>query len=193
MSVTSTTSSWSTIEGESLSQLLRRRGPLPVGEVLAIAQQVASALAYAHEHEPAIIHRDIKPANIMLEANTQRAVVMDFGIAKELGSSDLTRTNMMVGTLRYSAPEQLRSEALDSRAAIYSFGLVLYELATGQQLGAGLDQQALLEQLVFSPADHALTFPATIPAELRALITKAVRKNPDQRQQRIKRKKETGK
>ena len=75
------------LQGKTLSQYLREKGPLPLPEVLDITSQVARALAYAHNHKPPVIHRDIKPANIMIENGSGRVVVMDFGIAKELGDN----------------------------------------------------------------------------------------------------------
>jgi serine/threonine-protein kinase len=113
------------VEGKNLSQYLRERGPLSVPEVLEISWQVARALDYAHNHKPPVIHRDIKPENILIEARSGRAVVTDFGIAKVLGAGQQTRTDMMLGTLLYCAPEQaLQNTELDGRADLYSLGLV---------------------------------------------------------------------
>jgi serine/threonine-protein kinase len=79
------------IQGKTLRQYIQENGPLPLADVLEIGRQVAKALVYAHAHAPPIIHRDIKPANIMIEDGSARVVVMDFGIAKELGESEMTK------------------------------------------------------------------------------------------------------
>jgi len=166
------------IQGKTLRQLLQEKGPLPLPEVLEISRQVAIALAYAHNHKRPIIHRDIKPANIMIrdhfEEPSKRVVVMDFGIAK-VGDSDTTKTGMMLGTVKYSSPEQmLPREPLDGRADIYSLGLVIYEMHTGNQFFAGLDEQAVIGK-VLDPQENeprftrptppaAMTPPRTTPA-----------------------------
>src|SRR5215475_3993473 len=108
------------IQGQTFAQYLREHGPLPLQDVLKITRQIASALAYAHDYTPPVIHRDIKPANVMIEERTGRVVVMDFGIAKELDNSDMTKSGMVIGTLKYCAPEQIRHQPLDGGADIYS-------------------------------------------------------------------------
>ena len=131
------------VQGKTLSQYVREKGVLSLPEVLEISQQVASALEYSHNHKPPVIHRDIKPANIMIEEKSGRAVVMDFGIAKELGEQEMTKTGVMIGTLKYCSPEQMRHEPLDGRADIYSLGMVVYEMYTGNQFFAGMDEHAI--------------------------------------------------
>ena len=96
------------IEGVTLGKYLREKGPLPLPELLTISRQVANALDYAHNHTPPIIHRDIKPANIMIEDRSSRVVVMDFGIAKELGDGDSTKTGMAVSYTHLTLPTILR-------------------------------------------------------------------------------------
>jgi serine/threonine protein kinase len=129
------------IEGETLASKLERHLP-DLGEALAIAAQVADALNEAHAH--GIIHRDIKPENIMLTARSQ-VKVLDFGLAKlaqGLSDSSILETDiasmlsipgMVIGTVPYMSPEQVRGEALDCRSDIFSFGTVLYELLSGRR------------------------------------------------------------
>src|SRR5262249_3687155 len=141
------------IQGKNLKQYISQRGPLPLPEVLEIARQVATALDYMHEQTPVVIHRDIKPTNIMIEDLSGRAVLLDFGIAKELDEGDRTRTKTgaMVGTWKYSSPEQLRHEPLTGSADVYSLGLVMYEMYTGAQFFAGLDEHAVLGKVLYEP------------------------------------------
>ena len=126
------------LAGETLAERLRRDGPLPLADTLAIAQQVAGALEAAHR--VGVIHRDLKPANVILvrEADALRAVVTDFGIAKTTTSSaadgdgPLTGSGEMLGTPEYMAPEQLEGYAVTTATDIYAFGMLLYEMTTGR-------------------------------------------------------------
>ena len=119
------------VEGEDLAAALRRRGKLPVPEVLQIARQVAAGLAAAHE--AGVVHRDLKPENVMLGADGT-ALIMDFGISRSMtGTGTATALGAVVGTLEYMAPEQAQGLAVDQRADIYAFGLMLYDMLTGRQ------------------------------------------------------------
>jgi predicted Ser/Thr protein kinase len=160
------------VEGTSLGELCEESGPLEPDEALAIAAQVASALAYAHGRGGGVIHRDIKPGNIIVEEGTRRAVVTDFGIAKVMGASDLTRTGFM-GTLRFSAPEQIRGERVDGRADVYSLGLVLFQMLAGAPPFANLDERQIIARLL-APEERPLDFPAHVPEGLRQVIRRAI-------------------
>ncbi|MGE0821403.1 MAG: protein kinase [Candidatus Binatia bacterium] len=173
------------IEGKTLRQHLRERGALPITEVLDIAQQVASALAYAHEQVPPVIHRDIKPSNIMIEANSQRVVVMDFGIAKELvDDADVTKTGAVMGTMQYCAPEQMRREPLDGGADIYALGMVMYEAYTGESFFSGMNETTIIGRVLYDPQENLPEFPETTAPAFTALVTKAITKDRKQRYQR---------
>ncbi len=117
------------IKGETLREALDTRGKFPVADALHIAAQTADALSAAHAE--GITHRDIKPANIMI-CGDKRVVVTDFGIAKAESDADLTATGMLLGTAKYLAPEQVTGAAVDTRADIYSLGVLLFELLTGK-------------------------------------------------------------
>ena len=136
------------VEGEDLATILKREGKLPVPRVMNIARSVASGLAAAHE--AGVVHRDLKPANIMVDADGE-GLVMDFGVARSTGRPAAggaagtsrpgrcgrrppaqTMVGSVVGTVEYMAPEQARAEAVDQRADIYAFGLILYDLLLGK-------------------------------------------------------------
>src|SRR5262252_9164962 len=117
------------VEGTALEERLRH-GPISTAEAVNYIDQVLSALSYAHQLH--VIHRDIKPSNMML---TPEGVVklMDFGIAQRADQGDLTRTNTTVGSFAYMSPEQIRGETVDARSDLYSVGVSLYEMVTGQR------------------------------------------------------------
>jgi eukaryotic-like serine/threonine-protein kinase len=119
------------VEGESLYARLQRERRLPLEDALQITHDVAAALGYAHGRR--VLHRDVKPENILLAGG--RALVADFGLARAIGAADyrkLTETGVIVGTVFYMSPEQLREDRdLDQRADIYSLGCILYEMLTG--------------------------------------------------------------
>jgi serine/threonine-protein kinase PpkA len=115
------------LPGDTLQQRIREG--LPLKDALAVARAIAGALHYAHHR--GIIHRDIKPQNILFRENGS-PVLTDFGIAKTLGSSTImTRTGLSIGTPRYMSPEQIRGQDVDARADLYSFGVLFYEMLTG--------------------------------------------------------------
>lgn len=187
------------IQGKTLRDHLRdlklgKRKPFALPEVVEIARQVADALAHAHNQTPPIVHRDIKPGNIMLEDPTKdfpfgRAVVMDWGIAKELKDSDDTQlTGMwtMVGTPKYCSPEQMRPlEALTGSADIYSLGMVVYELYTGKQFFADLDTESVVRRVRDDPAEHEPHFDRPAPPEFASLVRRAIAKSRSRRYQRV--------
>ena len=151
------------VEGESLRQRLEREKQLPVEEAMAIARQVAGALAYAHRND--VVHRDIKPENILLESG--EAVVADFGIARAItaaGGDQLTQTGIAIGTPLYMSPEQgAGGEGLDGRSDVYSLACVLYEMLAGHPPFAGGTAQAILARHTVDPVPPLRTARATVP------------------------------
>ena len=172
------------IRGRSLYDILKQEGALSLPRIVAIGTQVGQALAYAHTHQPPVIHRDIKPHNIMIEDGTNRVVVMDFGIAKLVDPqrTQYTRTGVFLGTLAYSAPEQLRSGlTVDERADIFSLGLVLYEMAAGRKFFLGLTQEEIIGKQLFDQSAYLPVFEQPVPRAFRRLVAKAIMKDRDQR------------
>src|SRR5438105_7935309 len=138
------------IDGGSLADRVSKEGPLPVADVARAMSEVASALAHAHKR--GVIHRDIKPQNVLLDAESGRCLVTDFGIART-GESSLTATGMLMGTPAYLAPEQVTGEPSDHRADIYSLGVMAYELlAARQPFEATTPAAVLMKRLGGPPA-----------------------------------------
>ncbi|HEX7484730.1 MAG TPA: serine/threonine-protein kinase, partial [Vicinamibacterales bacterium] len=171
------------IQGSDLATILRRDGRMPVGRALSIARQVAAGLVAAHE--AGVVHRDLKPANIMIDAE-DHALIMDFGIARSiLGATGpaLTGTGGVVGTIEYMAPEQAKGEAVDQRADIYAWALILRDmLLGGQRTGASSAVAELITRMREAPQPLRLS-DATIPEALDALVTRCLQPDPAQRYQ----------
>jgi serine/threonine protein kinase len=167
------------VEGETLQKLLTQKR-FEVTEVLEVALQVTNALEAAHKK--GITHRDLKSANIMLDVNN-RAKILDFGLAKLAQGSRLTQSGMTLGTAAYMSPEQVRGEELDHRSDIYSMGVVLYELLTGDLPFVADYHLAVMYAIVnVDPKPPRESNPA-IPPELEAVILKALAKEPEKRYQ----------
>lgn len=117
------------VEGRNLKELIKKNGPFPIDKAVAIAKQICDALEHAHEHR--VIHRDIKPHNIII---TKDGVVKvtDFGIARAVSTATVTHTGNIMGSVHYFSPEQARGEIADERSDIYSLGVVIYEMLTGE-------------------------------------------------------------
>jgi len=186
------------VEGEDLSQRLAG-GASPIDEALPIARQIAKALEATHEQ--GIIHRDLKPANIKVRADGT-VKVLDFGLAKAVATgasggmgataakaaqsptftspAALTMGGMILGTAAYMTPEQARGKAVDKRADIWAFGLVLYEMLTGRAAFAGDTVTDILAAVVTREPDWSVV-PATTPASITRLLTRCAEKDPRRR------------
>ena len=174
------------VEGESLRDVLSRRGELPVSESVSILRDICRALAYAHQH--GVVHRDIKPDNVLLSGGS--AVVADFGVAKALSVSadasqrGLTSVGVALGTPAYMAPEQAAaSPGVDHRADLYALGVVAYEMLTGQAPFAGRTPEGLLAAHVTEPPEPIAKRRPALPADLAALVMRLLEKRPADRAQ----------
>src|SRR5256884_272530 len=174
------------VDGESLRVRLARHGELPVNHAIRMLREIASALAYAHEH--GIVHRDIKPENVLLSGGS--AMVTDFGVAKALSASSnaqhggLTSLGVALGTPAYMSPEQASADpSVDHRADIYSLGVLAYELLTGQPPFAGRTPQHLLAAHVTEAPEAITRRRASLPPALAALVMRCLEKRPADRPQ----------
>ncbi len=170
------------LHGCPLDLYLKKRGALPVALVVRVAREVALGLAAAHRL--GLVHRDIKPANLWLESPNGRVKVLDFGLAKPIGSaSELTKSGEVVGTPPYMSPEQARGLTVDARSDLYSLGAVLYRLCTGRTPFAGEHALAVLAALMTEEPTPVRELNATVPEALAVLIHQLLAKKPEERPQ----------
>ena len=170
------------VEGETLAERLRR-GPLPLEDALRLARQIADALEAAHEK--GIIHRDLKPANIKITPD-DATKVLDFGIAKTIprtqtdesvtASVEATEAGMILGTVAYMSPEQARGKAVDKRTDVWAFGVVLYELLTGERPFQGADSNETFINILTQKPDLQRIAPT-----VRRLLARCLEKDPKKR------------
>ena len=166
-------------EGETLKKRLER-GRLPVGEAVDIAIQVAEGLENAHAAE--ILHRDIKPANLMLTGHDE-VVIVDFGLAKLGGDLTLTKPGSSLGTPHYMSPEQSRGEQLDARTDLWSLGVVLYEMLTGERPFAGENHTSVARAILDDRVPELHELRPDAPPVLSAIVAKSLQKDADRRYQ----------
>ncbi|GMQ83040.1 MAG: hypothetical protein BMS9Abin05_2513 [Rhodothermia bacterium] len=169
------------IDGQSLEEKIAK-GPLKVEEAVGIAIETADGLQAAHERD--IVHRDIKPANIMLTQKGQ-VKIMDFGLAKFTGRTKLTKADMTLGTAAYMSPEQAQGIKVDGRSDIFSLGVVLYEMLTGQNPFRGDYEQAVVYSIMNEDPVPVTGLRTGVPLELERIVNKLLEKNPDSRYQNI--------
>jgi protein kinase-like protein len=166
------------VDGETLRERVEQGGPLSPRLALKLLQEVAWALAYAHQR--GLIHRDIKPDNIMVERATERALVTDFGIA--LGKGEAAGPGgVVVGTARYMSPEQACGEAVDARSDLYSLGATFFYALTGRAPFDGSTLPAILAKQVTEPAPLVHAVRPETPAKLAGVIDRCLMKAPAER------------
>jgi len=165
------------VEGETLAQRCQA-GPVPIADSLHYVDSVLAALSYAHAHN--VIHRDIKPGNIMITPDGT-VKLMDFGIAHSENSADLTKTGTALGSVRYMSPEQIQGGAIDARSDIYSLGVTLYELATGQPPFKADSDVSLLAAHLNQIPRRPIELRPDLPQGLNDIIVMALAKDPAKR------------
>lgn len=166
------------LEGETLQSLMAEMLPISTKQIVEIAKQVAAGLDYAHSMR--VVHRDIKPANIMITCQNV-AKIMDFGISKSVGT--LTRSGQVFGTPYYMSPEQVMGHAVDGRSDLFSFGVVLYEMATGARPFGGDTVATVLYKIINETPPSPSELRDSVHPELSAVITRLLEKRPEQRYQ----------
>ena len=168
------------LDGEELGQVIARHERLSLPEKLDIVRQLCDGLHFAHQK--GVVHRDVKPANILL-LRTGRVKILDFGIAQLAGAAtqrDLTRAGMIMGTIRYMAPEQVRGHA-DRRSDIFSVAAVSYELFSGRPPFSGNDPLQILEQLRTATPPRLTEIDPSLPSDLADVIARGIQKEPGAR------------
>jgi serine/threonine protein kinase/predicted Zn-dependent protease len=167
------------IEGRDIKELVEKKG-LSIEEILKIAIQIAEGLSRAHQKD--IVHRDIKSDNIML-THDGLAKIMDFGLAKLKGMTKLTKTGSTLGTLQYMSPEQAQGIEVDQRSDIFSFGVVLYEMITGQLPFKGEHEAAIIYSIINETPEPLTRYKANVPERLQRIVDKTLEKDRNIRYQ----------
>ena len=175
------------LKGELLSDREVRGGPMDITLGVTLLKQMCAGLHHAHELQ--IIHRDLKPENVMLvpddNGGAERAVVMDFGLAKERRAdpaiAKLTATGIILGTPEFMSPEQIRGKPLDARSDIYALGIVAFEMFTGKLPFQGRNAQEMMIARLRSQPIPIRSLRADIPEPVEKALTKALQTNPDDR------------
>lgn len=166
------------VVGETLDELVRRHGPLAADRVLPLFVQALQGIQHAHEH--GVIHRDVKGSNVMRGAGGL-VKVMDFGIARALGSTGLTQEGRPVGTPEYMAPEQVRGEELDARTDIYALGVLLFKLLCGRVPFPGRNPFDVMRAHVEAAPPRPSELVPGLPSDLEEVVLRALAKYPEER------------
>jgi pentatricopeptide repeat protein len=172
------------IDGQDLRKFIKAQdsSPIPIDQILNIVVQTAQGLSAAHKR--GIIHRDIKSANIMITRECQ-VKILDFGLAKLGGQTQLTKTGTTLGTAAYMSPEQGRGGRVDQRSDIWSLGIILYEMLTGQLPFQGDYEQAVLYSILHEEPESVTNYRDDIPDELLTILNKALTKDVQNRYQKM--------
>ena len=170
------------VEGESVGDRVKRAGAMPIADARRILREVADALAYAHAN--GVVHRDIKPDNILLDANSGRAMVTDFGIARAAsdGEARLTATGAAIGTPAYMSPEQCSGDRdIDGRSDLYSLGAVAYQMITGAPpFTGGSTPSIMMKQVMETPVPPHERRP-DVPSDIEQIVLRLLEKDPANR------------
>lgn len=170
------------VEGQDLQHIIHDNPKMPLDRILNFARQIAEALAAAHAE--GVVHRDLKPQNLLVDKNDQ-IFVCDFGLAKsfEEGAIGMTRTGAFLGTPRYMSPEQVEGKPADNRADLYSYGLILYEMVTGDVPFTGESTLKVMYQRIQEKPKSPKLIKPDLPNWLVRIIMRCLERNPDDRYQ----------
>jgi serine/threonine-protein kinase len=166
------------VDGGNLKRVIDRAGPAPVDRALELTIQVARGLAYAHEQ--GLVHRDVKPQNVLLNGSG-RAKVTDFGIARSLDVRGMTQTGTVLGTSEYISPEQAQGRDVGEQTDVYSLGVVVYELLTGQLPFTGENFVAVAMRHINEPPPSVLEKRPDVPVRVAEAVDRALAKKPADR------------
>jgi serine/threonine-protein kinase len=167
------------VDGENLKQLIERTGPLPTRQAIELTLEIADALAFAHEH--GLVHRDVKPQNVLITPDGE-AKVTDFGIARSLDvEQGVTQTGTVLGTSNYLSPEQASGHTTTPATDVYSLGVVLYEVLTGEVPFPGENFVAVAMKHINEPPPDVQARRPDVPLRLAAAIDRALAKDPTER------------
>ena len=166
------------IEGPNLEKFMRSRKALKIKEALNITRQILTGLSEAHRRGR--VHRDLKPANIMINKDNQ-AVILDFGLVRDLESQEMTKAGTVLGTPRYISPEQINGVPVDHRSDLYSLGIILFEMLIGHPPFKAEDFVAVLMKHIKEPLPTPEDYGKSLPTRVEALIRKMAEKKPDDR------------
>jgi serine/threonine protein kinase len=169
------------LEGATLAETLKAQGLLPLEQAVDIALQIGNALDYAHQN--GVIHRDVNPSNIIILESGQ-VKVTDFGLAKLMSaSSGASPSGVFHGTLGYTSPEQILGQEIDGRSDIFSLGVIVYEMLTGEKPFQGENVTSVILSILSEKPPPLTALSPRLPAELKDILSKAMAKNADQRYQ----------
>lgn len=169
------------LEGQTLEQVLDSDQKLAPEKIVSIGIQLANALHYAHEN--GIVHRDIKPSNILLSNSDSMVKIADFGIARinNPDNAEQTQVGMMLGTPRYMSPEQVKGEKVDGRSDLFSVGVMLYQLLTGEKPFRGATMATLIREITDGTVPPLRSIDPTLSPSLQHIVSKLLNKSPDKR------------
>src|SRR3954471_21544407 len=165
------------LDGADLKELIANHALNDLWDKLDVMEQIAEGLAYAHLQ--GVVHRDLKPANIRVLPNG-RVKIMDFGLAR-IGTSEMTRTGMVMGTPNYMSPEQVRGTKADARSDIFSLGAVFYELVSGKKAFNADSMHTILFKVLEEDPEPVRTFVPALPGPFVAFVERCLAKEPDHR------------
>lgn len=166
------------LAGPTLQQEIQAKGAMGMARCLAIGGQLAEALDHAHGQ--GLVHRDVKPANVMI-GNRDHVTLTDFGLVKAARTTKITGQGSAIGTLKYMSPEQAAGKEIDCRSDVYSLGVVVYEMLTGESPFTGTTPYQTLHQLMHKPPPPFATHNAAVPASIEQVVLKALVKDVDRR------------